>query len=138
MACWLRTPALEMAEYWIASRPRGAPEPTDDICKFVAASRQSARSGQRLRRTVLGSIFTLMTVVILGLVGWINQAYILKQWRWWTWSRPYAKAQVWPHVLNGAQEQELKPGGFFQGMREGLPRDGRRAGGQLRDGIARE
>jgi hypothetical protein len=73
----LRTPTLEMAEYWIASRPRGAPEPTDDIRKFVAASRQSARSEQRLRRTVLGSIFTLMTVVILGLVGWINQAYIV-------------------------------------------------------------
>jgi formylglycine-generating enzyme required for sulfatase activity len=110
----LRTPTLEMAEYWIASRPRGAPEPTDDIRKFVAASRQSARSEQRLRRTVLGSIFTLMTVVILGLVGWINQAYIVAQWRWWTVGRPYAKSQVWPHVLNGAQEQALKPGDSFR------------------------
>jgi formylglycine-generating enzyme required for sulfatase activity len=110
----LRTPTLEMAEYWIASRPRGAPEPTDDIHKFVAASRQSARSEQRLRRTVLGSIFTLMTVVILGLVGWINQEYIIKQWRWWTVTFPYAWAQVWPHVLNRAEEQALKPGGSFR------------------------
>jgi hypothetical protein len=99
----LRTPALEMAEYWIASRPRGAPEPTDDIRRFIAASRQSARSGQRLRRAALGSIFALMTGVILGLVAWINQAYIAAQWRWWTVTRPYAAAQVWPHVLNGAQ-----------------------------------
>jgi hypothetical protein len=117
----LRTPALEMAEYWIASRPRGAPEPTDDIRKFVAASRQSARSGQRLRRTVLGSIFTLMTAVILGLVAWINQAYIAAQWRWWTVGRPYAKAQVWPHVLNGAQEQALKPGNSFKECRKDCP-----------------
>ena len=118
----LRTPTLEMAEYWIASRPRGAPEPTDDIRKFVAASRQSARSEQRLRRTVLGSIFTLMTVVILGLVGWINQAYIVAQWRWWTVGRPYAKSQVWPHVLNGAQEQALKPGDSFRECAKDCPK----------------
>src|SRR5262245_32448583 len=117
----LRTPTLEMAEYWIASRPRGAPEPTDDICKFVAASRQSARSEQRLRRTVLGSIFTLMTVVILGLVGWINQEYILAQWRWWWVGRPYAKAQVWPHVRNIAQEQALKPRDSFRECAKDCP-----------------
>src|SRR5262249_38372218 len=117
----LRTPALEMAEDWIASRPRGAPEPTDDIRKFVAASRQSARSGQRLRRTVLGSIFTLMTAVILGLVGWINQAYIAAQWRWWTVGRPYAKEQVWPHVRNIAQEQALKPGDSFRECAKDCP-----------------
>jgi formylglycine-generating enzyme required for sulfatase activity len=117
----LRTPVLEMAEYWIASRPRSAPEPTDDIRKFVAASRQSARSGQRLRRTVLGSIFTLMTAVILGLVAWIYQAYIAAQWRWWTVGRPYAKAQVWPHLLNGAQEQALKRGNSFRECAKDCP-----------------
>ena len=117
----LRTPTLEMAEYWIASRPRGAPEPSDDIRKFVAASRQSARSEKRLRRTVLGSIFTLMTVVILGLVGWINQEYILAQWRWWWVGRPYAKAQVWPHVRNIAQEQALKPGDPFRECAKDCP-----------------
>jgi formylglycine-generating enzyme required for sulfatase activity len=117
----LRSPALEMAEYWISSRPRGAPEPTDDIRKFVAASRQSARSGQRLRRTALASIFTLMTAVILGLVGWINQSYIAAQWRWWTVTRPYAAAQVWPHVLNSAQEQALKPGDSFRECAQACP-----------------
>ena len=30
-ALLLRTPVLEMAEYWMASRPRGAPEPTDVV-----------------------------------------------------------------------------------------------------------
>jgi formylglycine-generating enzyme required for sulfatase activity len=117
----LRTPALEMAEYWIASRPRGAPEPTDDVRRLVAASRQSARSGQRLRRIVLSSIFTLMTAVILGLVGWINQAYIAARWHWWTVTRPYAAAQVWSHVLNAAQEQTLKPGDSFQECAKACP-----------------
>jgi Sulfatase-modifying factor enzyme 1/TIR domain len=117
----LRTPALEMAEYWIASRPRGAPEPTDDIRKFVAASRQSARSGQRLRRIALGSIFTLMAAVILGLVGWINQEYIAAQLRWWTVGRPYGKDQVRPHVRNIAQEQALKPGDSFRECAKDCP-----------------
>jgi formylglycine-generating enzyme required for sulfatase activity len=106
----LRTPTLEMAEYWIASRPSGAPEPTDDIRNFVAASRRFARSGQRLRRIVLTSIFTLMTALILGLVGWINQADIATQWRWWTVTRPYGAREISPFVLKGAQEQTLKPG----------------------------
>jgi formylglycine-generating enzyme required for sulfatase activity len=110
----LRTPALEMAEYWIASRPRGAPEPTADIRGFISASRQGARSAQRLRRFALGSIFSLMLAVILGLIGWINQDYLIAQWRWWTVIRPYAAAQMWPHLLSAAQEQALKPGDAFR------------------------
>jgi TIR domain len=38
----LRTPALEMAEYWIASRPAGAPEPVEETRAFISASRQGA------------------------------------------------------------------------------------------------
>jgi formylglycine-generating enzyme required for sulfatase activity len=62
-----------------------------------------------------------MTGVILGLVAWINQAYIAAQWRWWTVTRPYAAAQVWPHVLNGAQEQALKPGDSFRECAQACP-----------------
>ena len=36
----LRSPVLEEAERWIASRPRGAPEPTAETQAFVAASRR--------------------------------------------------------------------------------------------------
>jgi formylglycine-generating enzyme required for sulfatase activity len=110
----LRTPALEMAEYWIASRPAGAPEPTEDSRAFIAASRQAARSSQRLRRIVSASIFTLMAATILVLVGWINQGYLITQWRWYTITRPYAAAQIWPYVLSAAKEQELRPGDSFK------------------------
>jgi formylglycine-generating enzyme required for sulfatase activity len=117
----LRTPALEMAEYWIASRPRGAPEPTNEIQEFVAASRQGVRSAQRFRRVVTASMFTLLVGIILGLVGWINQAYIVDQWRWWTVTRPYAAAQVWAYVLAAAKEQELKPGDSFKECKSDCP-----------------
>src|SRR5579863_9271960 len=38
----LRSPVLEEAERWIASRPRGAPEPTAETQAFVAESRRGA------------------------------------------------------------------------------------------------
>jgi formylglycine-generating enzyme required for sulfatase activity len=110
----LRTPALEMAEYWIASCPRGAPEPTEDIRKFVAASRQSSRSGQRLRRIAFGSILMLMLAVIFGFVGWINQDYLKTESRWWSVTWPYERADVRPYVLSAARELELKPGQTFR------------------------
>jgi TIR domain/Sulfatase-modifying factor enzyme 1 len=109
----LHSPTLEVAEYWIASRPRGAPEPTVDIQAFVAASRQGARVAQRLRRLVMASMFTLLSGIIVGLLCWINQSYIMDQWRWWTVTRPYMNSQVRPFVLSAAKEQALKPGDTF-------------------------
>jgi formylglycine-generating enzyme required for sulfatase activity len=117
----LQPPTLDLAEYWLASRPRNAPEPTEEIRSYVIASRQQARASARLWRAVLASIFTLLVAVIIGLVAWINQSYILAQWRWWTVTRPYAKAQVWPHVLGAAQEQALKPGSMFKECAQDCP-----------------
>jgi formylglycine-generating enzyme required for sulfatase activity len=110
----LHSPTLEVAEYWIGSRPHGAPEPTAKIVAFIAVSRRVARSTQRLRRLVTASIFTLLLGIILGLVGWINQSYIAERWRWWTVTHPYMISQVRPHVLNAGQEQALKPGDSFK------------------------
>jgi formylglycine-generating enzyme required for sulfatase activity len=110
----LHSPTLEVAEYWIASRPRGAPEPTEEIRAYVAASRRGAQSAQRLRRIAQASIFTLLVVVIIGLVGWINQEHIKERWRWWTITRPYMVAQVRPYVLTAANEQALEPGHSFK------------------------
>jgi len=48
----LRSPALEEAERWIASRPHGAPEPTGDTQTFVA---ESWRGATRRRNILTGS-----------------------------------------------------------------------------------
>jgi formylglycine-generating enzyme required for sulfatase activity len=109
----LHSPTLEVAEYWIGSRPSGAPEPTNEIRAFVAISRQGTRSAQRLRRIAQGSIFTLMTAVILGLIGWINQDYIKDQWRAYTVIGPFIRGQVRPYVLSVAAERALSAGQVF-------------------------
>jgi hypothetical protein len=59
-------------------------------------------------------MFTLLIGIILGLVGWINQTYIADQWRWYTVTLPYARSQVWAHILTAGQEQALKPGDSFK------------------------
>jgi hypothetical protein len=109
----LRSPTLEIAEHWIVSRPRGAPEPTPEIQAFVIASRKGAQSAQRVWRLVLASAFTFMALTILGLIGWINQAYLTEQWNWYTIMRPYRIANFDPYVFRDA-EQALKPGQTFR------------------------
>lgn len=114
----LRSPTLEMAEHWIASRPQRAPQPTEEICAFIAASRRDEHATARLRQIVLVSIFVLLVGIIFGLVGWINQDYLKTRWRWYTSERPFAAANIWPYILAREQEQALKPNDIF---RECLP-----------------
>ena len=59
----LRSPLLEQAERWIASRPRAAPAPTEETQAFVTRSRQGATR----RRNVLTSSLAAGLVVALDL-----------------------------------------------------------------------
>jgi formylglycine-generating enzyme required for sulfatase activity len=117
----LQSPTLEYAEYWLASRPRNAPEPTQEIRSYVFASRKRARASQRIWRAVLASMFALLVGIVLGLVGWINQAYIAEKWRYVTITLPYARANVLPYVLSMAREQALKPGDVFKECAQDCP-----------------
>ena len=105
----LRPPVLDQAEAWLAFRPGEAPAPTAETEAFISESRKATLSTQRLQRFVLGSIFALLMAVVLGLVGWINQAYIADEWRWYRIERPFGSANILPYVLARAAEQSLKP-----------------------------
>jgi TIR domain-containing protein len=61
----LRSPALEQAERWIASRPKGAPAPTEETQTFLRHSRQAATR----RRTILTGSLAAGLVLSLGLAG---------------------------------------------------------------------
>ncbi len=117
----LRSPILEVAEHWLASRPGGAPEPTEETRKFITDSRQGARSAQRRRRLVQVVIYVLLFAVIAGLVGWINQAYLKQQWNWFTVTRPYMLASVRPYVLTAAAEAALQSGASFKECAKDCP-----------------
>ena len=61
----LRSPALEDAEQWIASRPLNAPAPTADTQAFVVESRRGATR----RRNILTSSLAAGLFIALGLAG---------------------------------------------------------------------
>jgi tetratricopeptide (TPR) repeat protein len=61
----LRSPVLEQAERWIASRPSGAPAPTEETQRFIRRSRQGATR----RRNTLTASLAAGLVLALGLAG---------------------------------------------------------------------
>jgi hypothetical protein len=62
---FLRSPVLDQAERWIASRPRGAPEPTEETQAFIRRSRQTATR----RRNILTGSLAAGLVLAIGLAG---------------------------------------------------------------------
>ncbi len=87
-------------------------EPTDRA--YLAACRKAEADLRRGKRLLQAAIYLSLVAIIAGLVGWINQAYLGEQWRWYAVTRPYMVSQVRPHVLSAAAEQALKPGDIFK------------------------
>jgi TIR domain/LrgB-like family len=65
----LRSPVLEQAERWIASRPPGALAPTDETQAFIRQSRQGAT---RRRNVLTGSLAAglVLALALAGLAYW--------------------------------------------------------------------
>jgi hypothetical protein len=65
----LRSPVLEQAERWIASRPPGAPAPTEETQAFIRQSRQGAT---RRRNLLTGSLAAglVIAIVLAGFAYW--------------------------------------------------------------------
>jgi formylglycine-generating enzyme required for sulfatase activity len=124
----LRPPILDQAETWLALRPAGAPPATSETETFLTESRKAdtesrlaeARSRRRWRRAQ-AAIYVLLVAIILGLIGWINQDYLITQWRYVTITLPYWYAQVRGHVLTIAQERAIKPGDSFKECAQDCP-----------------
>jgi WD40 repeat protein len=65
----LRSPTLEEAERWIASRPRGAPTPTEDARAFIVESRRAATQRRNILSGSLGAGL-LVALVLAGVAFW--------------------------------------------------------------------
>ena len=74
----LRSPALEEAERWIASRPHGAPQPTADTQAFVGESRRGAT---RRRNILTGSLAAglMAALVLAGLAYWQREVAVAQR-----------------------------------------------------------
>jgi WD40 repeat protein len=65
----LRSPELEEAERWIASRPATAPAPTREIQDFIAHSREAASWRRNILSSALAAGF-LLALVLASLAYW--------------------------------------------------------------------
>jgi formylglycine-generating enzyme required for sulfatase activity len=120
---WLSHQAdrLAAAEHLLARPDLGANlDPTDRA--YIAACRKAETDTKRGRRLLQGAIYVLLTGIIVGLIGWINQAAIREQVNWYTAMQPYMYGKVRPYVLSAAAERALKPGVIFKECVEDCPR----------------
>jgi formylglycine-generating enzyme required for sulfatase activity len=90
----------------------------DDI--YRRADRERRLRARRLR-WVQALVFTLMSAIIVGLIAWMNQSYIIEQWNWYSRMRPYMVANVRPYVLTTTAERELRPGATFRECAQNCP-----------------
>jgi WD40 repeat protein/tetratricopeptide (TPR) repeat protein len=65
----LRSPVLEDAEQWIASRPEGAPAPTGEVQAFVTESRRAATQRRNILSGSLGAGL-FVALMLAGLTYW--------------------------------------------------------------------
>jgi formylglycine-generating enzyme required for sulfatase activity len=108
--------ALEQAQIWFLERAEDLHAPDRE---FIAQSIQRNHRAQARARVIQAAIYGLTAAVILGLVGWIEQAFIREQWLWWTIQRPFLAANFERFKLTPQAEQALRPGDRF---RECAPR----------------
>ena len=107
----------------LSSRPDLAASLNQTDQDYVAACRKAEADANRRTRLLQVATYTSLVAVIIGLVGWMNQATIAEQWRWWTSERPFAAANIWPYTLDAERERTLKPGDSFWECTHGTGKD---------------
>ena len=88
---------------------------------YLAACRKAEAAAKSRRRLAQAAIYVMLVGIIVGLVGWINQAYVKEQVNWFVTMRPYMVAQVRPYVLTAAAEQALQRGDMFKECAQHCP-----------------
>ena len=125
--------ALTQAQSWLAKRRDDLPVIDRDF--IDQSSRHERRARSRARR-VQALVYVLLVGSIAGLIGWINQSYpegTVELVHDRAALHAPASSAVCAHRGGRAG---VEAGRFFQGMRQGLPRDGRGARRGIYDGIA--
>jgi hypothetical protein len=94
---------LSEVRAWASKRKAEAPDITDHQRAFLDASEKAevarllqSRTARRLKRRMQALVGLLGLGIIFGLLCWLNQVYLLEQWRWFTTIRPYVTSQSVP------------------------------------------
>jgi formylglycine-generating enzyme required for sulfatase activity len=108
--------ALEEARTWLQQRAEYLPsDDVEFIQKSIVLDRElsaEVRSRNLSSRRIAAVASALFVVILVGAIGWSQQARIKETWRRYTVERPFISA-VRPYVLSRTEEQALKPGQSF-------------------------
>jgi formylglycine-generating enzyme required for sulfatase activity len=110
--------ALTQAQNWLAKRSEDLPGVDQEFIDQSVARESKARARARQAQAL---IYVLLIGIIAGLVGWINQSYVMEQWNWLWTMRPYMLAQVRPYVLTAEKESTLVAGDTFRECAKDCP-----------------
>jgi formylglycine-generating enzyme required for sulfatase activity len=110
--------ALAQAQSWLAKRSEDLPVADQD---FIDQSAKRGRKARSRARRVQALVYVLLIGIILGLVGWINQAHLKEQMNWLITMRPYMVANFRPYILGADRERTLRPGGSFRECAKDCP-----------------
>jgi formylglycine-generating enzyme required for sulfatase activity len=109
---------LTLAQSWLEKRREDLSDVDRD---FIDKGIQRERRARARVRRIQALVYLLLVVVILGLVGVINEAYVKKQVNWYGTMRPWRAANVDPYVRNPGAERVLKPGDVFRECAKDCP-----------------
>ena len=108
-----------------AERLSGRPDLAADLDRtdrdYMTACGKAEADAKRGRRLLQAAIYVSLVTIIIGLVGWINQSFIVDKWRFLTVSWPYERTNFRPYVLSTAKERVLKPGDAFRECAKDCP-----------------
>jgi formylglycine-generating enzyme required for sulfatase activity len=111
---------LEGAER-VFSRPDLTAYLTQTDRDYLAACRKAESDAKNRKRMVQVVIYVLLVGMIAGLLGWINQEVIKREFNWYAKTLPHMYTNVRPYVLKSEAEHALKPGDSFSECRERCP-----------------
>jgi formylglycine-generating enzyme required for sulfatase activity/CRP-like cAMP-binding protein len=95
--------SLKEAQSWRANR--GEVLSAIDLAFIDQSTKRESKVKARARH-MHALVYLILVAIVAGVVGWISQSYLRRQWFWYT--------QVRPYVLSLAAERALKPGDTFR------------------------
>ena len=108
--------------------------PTDR--DYIAACKRKEVAAKSLRRRVQALIGVMLLGIIAGLIGWINQSYLIERINWFTTMRPYMLTSVRPYVLTSEAARALVPLQSFRECAKDCPEMIVVPAGSFIDGVA--
>jgi formylglycine-generating enzyme required for sulfatase activity len=88
---------------------------------YLVGCRAAEARERRRERWIRGALGTLAVGLVVGMLGWMNHAFMEDEWNWVHLGLPYKWAHFRSRALTAEAERALKPGARFRECDAGCP-----------------